>query len=241
MHTTGTTTPEGVHTLAPGLGQRRPMAPPSGGHFKLPEAVAQVLGVDHPAAAAVAAVVAPAAPPQAAAPAPTSSPEPRPGLPPEYNQTALRQAPGAWGAPGAPASVAPVTAPPVASVPAPTGLGALAPTALPLPPAPWGYQSAPAHVPAGMLAVPLHPAGTFTPEAPPASGVFKGPAQVHYTADEAQWAPPRPPQQAAAQVAAQQPVGQPAGRTVRLSGDPGQLEAALGVLIMRGVGVELLG
>lgn len=36
MHTTGTTTPDGVHQLAPGLGERRFMPPPSGGHFKLP-------------------------------------------------------------------------------------------------------------------------------------------------------------------------------------------------------------
>lgn len=203
LHTTGTTTPDGVHTLAPGLGERRPMEPPSGGHFKLPEGF--------PGA-------------QQAQPAPALQ-QPQQPQPPQQP--------------------APVSAPAPMMLP-------------PAPPAPAGYQSAPQQLPPGML-VPQQPVHSMQHVPAPQPGMQ---AQVHAgawptalpwqaqqpptTAAPQPWQQPQVPGHGAPSTAVplqpQQPVAPGTFHvTVSLSGERAAVEAVLGSLMTRGVGVVVHG
>lgn len=231
MHTTGTTTPEGVHTLAPGMGERRPMAPPSGGHFTLPGGTATEPQTASSPAETPRAVAQPEVPVHVAQQA--VAPAPHVPLPPEYGQTATSQSPASTHA----ARVA-------------------------LPPAPRGYQSAPAGVPAGMVGqavvhnatgVGLAHASPLQRELPPV------PTHVPYVLPpSAETAPAPMPYQAGVHVP--QPTAAPAihevrlvdgervpppgydapALTLRIEGPQPQLEAAIGMLMMRGLRVTVV-
>lgn len=300
MHTTGTTSPEGVHQLAPGLGERRPMAPPSGGNFTLPAGMQPQQTAQEPQAALpghpvnlagstspAPAVIAQGVPahypqqpfvaqgvqamgfqseqpivqqfaPQVEKVATWEYGENGAGwytLAPRYNglggpgiiRTPNRAEAEAWGyrivgGPGEPFVVQATNG----LMNPPEGVQLQArrteqqpPQSVQLPAAPRGYQSQQAHVPPGMLGQPLQ-------HAQPLNG--GAPVQLATTGQGGQYpsAPvPWPPYPTTAAPLTVQPQAvhthmAQQGTMVRLEGDPSAVEAALGMLMMRGLRVTVV-
>lgn len=292
MHTTGTTTPDGVHQLAPGLGERRFMPPPSGGHFKLPAELQapqtpQVAQVAHEPQAALpghpvnlegaAHMQVAAAVQQLAAQPPQVEPtrETYVGLP-----AAIQQVVGGLRPAEAQALQErfPSVAPNMAQHAAHRGLLPQAP------PAPAGYQSAPMSVPPGMVphtvqhAAPqglsgMQPQGFMAVNTPggfqpamvppttttnttrprPLGSMEVAPPTHTFPAPTAPWPPVQPhplmpsPSTHPADVMPSVPAPHTharatptSGTVLRLEGPQDVIEAAIGMLMLRGLHVTVL-
>lgn len=288
MHTTGTTTPDGVHQLAPGLGERRFMPPPSGGQFKLPGELQPPPGAHSEAQAHVGSPSAAtnALPQeQLAHPARTQSgaaqqpPRPSMDMPAPGQPLGYQGAPAASAAPAAPQERFPSVAPNMAQHAAHRGL---LPQAQP---APAGYQSAPMSVPPGMVphtvqhAAPqglsgMQPQGFMAVNTPggfqpamvppttttnttnwprPLGSMEVAPPTHTSPAPSAPWPPAQPhpltPSPSTYPADAVPAVPQPhvhqratltPGTVLRLEGPQDVIEAAIGMLMLRGLHVTVV-
>lgn len=228
MHTTGTTTPDGVHQLAPGLGERRFMPPPSGGQFKLPGEQAQAQALQQTAQAV-------AVPPQMVHP---SIDLPAPGRPLGYQGAP----PAPAGYQSAPTHVPPGMVPHTVQHAAPQGLSGMQPQGFMAVNTPGGFQPAPPTTTTNTTSWP-RPLGSMEVAPPththPAPSAPWPPAQPHpltpipstYPADVM----PSVPQPHAHQRATLTP-----GTVVRLEGPQDVIEAAIGMLMLRGLHVTVL-
>ena len=226
MHTTGTTSPEGVHQLAPNLGERRPMEPPSGGHFKMPAGYG---------------------------PSPAPSPEGSRAVQPQLDATQAapqvilppanvlvhtpQQPPALAGYQSAPTHVPPgMVAQAVFHDPS----GQQGGTATPLLAAPYQHTGTP--YPSGPTTLwPTHtgtmprPLGPMEVAPPQRVVTYPHPADIVLPHNQPTAAPLTIQPQTVHTHLAQN------GITVRLEGDSQALEAALGMLMLRGVRVAVVG
>lgn len=229
MHTTGTTSPEGVHQLAPNLGERRPMAPPSDGHFKLPAGYGPQALVQEPQAAL---------PGHKVELAGSTSPMPgQPFVAQGVQALGFSQPPAPAGYQSAPTHVPPgMVVQAVVHDPS----GQHGGTAAPLLAAPYQHTGTP--YPNGPTTLwPTHtgtmprPLGPMEVAPPQRVVTYPHPADIVLPHNQPTAAPLTIQPQTVHTHLAQN------GITVRLEGDSQALEAALGMLMLRGVRVAVVG